>query len=251
MTVKDGVLKALEGARGEYVSGEKIAGKLGVSRQAVSKAVNLLSGEGYIIFSDRRKGYLLDKQCDLLSPAVIAAETGTRVIYERAVASTNSLAAAEYLNGGECLAVALSQTDGRRKDGGVFLSPENGGVYCSYAFPASLSLSEIDNFRKDCAEATERVIEECSGKRTERVRLDEFYSDGKKTAGILVEFMLNGAAALTEFAVVGVGIYTGEVFASDIQPVSSNEPRNRMIVSLYRELKKVRDRYAGRHARGE
>lgn len=243
MTVKDSVLKALEGARGEYVSGERLAETLGVSRQAVSKAVNLLIGEGYEIISAHRRGYLLDGQCDLLSPAVIAAETGARVIFERAVASTNSLAAAEYLNGGECLAVALSQTDGRRKDGGVFLSPENGGIYCSFAFPAALHVGEIDCFRADCALAAERVITACSGKEVRRVRLDEFYIGEKKTAGILVEFMLNGASARTEFAVVGIGIYTGEAFSNEIQPVSSKQSRNRMIVSLYRELKKVRERY--------
>lgn len=243
MAVKEGVLYELERARGEYVSGEALAEKLGVTRQAVSKAVTVLAGEGYAIRSVHRRGYLLEKQCDLISPAVIAAETGARVFFERVVTSTNLLAAEEYLRGGECLVVALSQTEGRKKDGGVFPSPENGGIYCSFAFPVAIGAADIDRFREKCAKATETVIASCSGKAVTRVRLDEFYLGAKKTAGILVEFMLNGATARTEFAVVGVGIYTGEAFSNEIQPVSPRESRNRMIVSLYRELSKVRGEY--------
>lgn len=236
MTLKDSVLQTLEGARGEYVSGERLAETLGVSRQAVSKAVRSLVTEGYEISSSKRRGYLLAEACDLISPGVIAAETGARVIFFPAVPSTNTAAAAEYLSGGECLVVALSQTAGRRKDGGAFPSPQNGGIYCSLAFPAEVTTERLDEFRERCASAVERVISASSGKTARRVRLDEFYFGEKKTAGILVEFMLNAAAKKTVFAVVGVGIYTGEAFSREIAPVPSADSRNRMIIALYREL---------------
>lgn len=243
MTVKDGVLKTLEQARGEYVSGERVAKALGVSRQSVCKAVRSLTAEGYEIASSTKRGYSLAPQCDLLSPGVIAAETGARVFYFPAVSSTNSSAAAEYLTGGECLVIALSQTAGRCKDGGEFPSPENGGIYCSFAFPVRIAAEEFESFREECALAAERVIQAASGKEIRRLRLDEFYIGEKKTAGILVEFMLNGAQKRTEFAVVGVGIYTGEAFSSEIAPVSNAESRNRMIVSLYWELQAVKQKF--------
>lgn len=238
MTAKDCVLESLERARGEYVSGESIARKLGVSRQAISKAVHALVQEGYEILSSTKKGYLLAETCDLLSPAVIAAETGARVLYFSEVTSTNSAAAYEYLKDGECLVLARSQTAGRDKLGGKFPSPENGGIYCSAAFPVRIGIEQIDVFRGACASAVERVIRMSSGKAPERRRVDEFYFGEKKAAGILVEFLLNGADKRTEFAVAGVGIYTGEAFSPEIATVTV-ESRNRMIVALYRELKTV------------
>lgn len=243
MTLKDGVLRTLESARGEYVSGEKLAETLGVSRQAVSKAVRGLIAEGYEIASSPRKGYLLAERCDLISPGVIAAETGARVICFPSVPSTNPTAAAEYLRGGECLVVALSQTAGKSKDGRGFLSPENGGIYLSVAFPLTVTPEQIDAFREECAAAVERVIRASSGKAVRRVRLDEFYIGEKKTAGILSEFMLNGATGRTEFAVVGIGIYTGEAFSCGIEPLASSDSRNRMIIALYRELETIRKKF--------
>ncbi len=243
MTIKDGVLQTLEGARGEYVSGERIAEELGVSRQTVNKAVRALIAEGYEIRSSTKRGYLLAPQCDLLSPGVIAAETGARVLYYPSVTSTNRVAAAEYLKEGECVVIALSQTAGRKKDGGECASPENGGIYCSLAFSVSIGADRIDEFREQCALAVGRVICACSGKTATRVRLDEFYFGDKKTAGILVEFLLHGAQKRTEFAVVGVGIYTGEAFSREIAPVPSAKSRNRMTIALYRELQEVKHRF--------
>lgn len=243
MNCKDGVLRFLESARGEYVSGERLAGALGVTRQAVSKAVHVLTQEGYEISSSPRKGYLLAENCDLVSPAVIAAETGVRMLFFETVPSTNGVAAAEYLKGGECLVVARRQSAGRSKDGNGFPSPEDGGIYLSAAFPLDLAAEESDSFREGCACAVERVIEEASGKRARRVRLDEFYFGEKKTAGILTEFMIRGDTKRTEFAVVGIGIYTGAAFSREIEPVPSKESRNRMIVSLWRELQEVRKKF--------
>ena len=240
MTVKDGVLTLLEEARGEYVSGEKLASSLGVSRQAVSKAIHGLTEQGYEIEAVSRKGYRLAQVCDLISAAVIAAQTGARVFCYSSVPSTNAVAAAEYLNGGECLVVALSQSAGRSKDGAPFPSPENEGIYLSVALPVSLEAEGIDGFREACACAVERVIAASSGKRAERVRLDEFFIGGKKAAGILVEFMVNGATKLTEFAVVGVGIYTGATFSCEIAPIDAKDSRNRMIIELWQELIKLK-----------
>lgn len=236
MTIKDSVLKALEEERGECVSGEALARRLGISRQTVSKTVRALIAEGYAISASTKRGYCLAADCDLLSPAVIAAETGARVVYLPCVSSTNSVAAAEYCRGGECLVVARAQTAGRNKEGGSFPSPENGGVYLSMAFPVSFGADEADAFRERCALAAERVLNAFSGRRVERVRLDEFLLDGKKTAGILVELMVNAAQRRAEFAVVGVGIYTGEAFSSEFAPAPLNDCRNRMIVALWREI---------------
>ena len=52
----------------EPVSGEEISSKLGVSRTAVWKHIQSLKNTGYDIESVPKKGYILHKAPDLLSP---------------------------------------------------------------------------------------------------------------------------------------------------------------------------------------
>ena len=50
----------------EFISGQTICDKLGVSRTAVWKCINQLKNEGYVIESVTRKGYRLLRSPDLL-----------------------------------------------------------------------------------------------------------------------------------------------------------------------------------------
>ena len=58
MTTREQVLNALAEAR-DAVSGEWLARKLGISRNAVWKAVDQLRGEGYVIEAVTNRGYRL------------------------------------------------------------------------------------------------------------------------------------------------------------------------------------------------
>ncbi len=235
---KDFVLRALEDKRGSWLSGEVLAEQLGISRQAVGKAVRALQQEGYDIEAVPRVGYRLLAVCDLISPEVIAAETGVRLCFRAVTASTNDLAAAEYLLGGECAAISLRQTAGRRKDGGVFPSPENAGIYLSYAFPLSIAAEALISFRNDCAAVVEDVLRQCSEADVQRSDIDEFTVGGKKAAGILVEVMLGAAGMRTNFAVVGVGIYTREIMGADCTPLPADQSRNRIVILLLQALRR-------------
>ena len=74
MSLKEEILYNLECARreGREPSGEELAGKLGVSRMAVCKAVNTLREEGVEISSRRGGGYRMARQ-DLLSEGRVRA----------------------------------------------------------------------------------------------------------------------------------------------------------------------------------
>ena len=67
MSVKSDVLTMLEKMRGNYFSGEELAGQLGVSRTAVWKAVQALRKDGYEILTGKNKGYCLPENSDFLS----------------------------------------------------------------------------------------------------------------------------------------------------------------------------------------
>ena len=71
MTTKEYVLKTLEENKGYFVTGMELASELGVSRNAIWKAINELKKDGYDIYSVNNRGYALDESSDILSVAAI------------------------------------------------------------------------------------------------------------------------------------------------------------------------------------
>lgn len=235
MNVKSSILEKLEENRGNYISGEKLARDIGVSRQAVSKAVNALKSDGYSIDAVTNRGYRMPAECDVLSAKQIAERTGARVYLFDCVKSTNEEATKLYLDDGECIVVSRAQSGGKCKNGGKFPSPPDRGIYCSIALPLDLPLSDLLPLRALCGELVADVISRSSGKSAACERLDEIYIGGRKVAGILIECTVNAAAARTTSAVIGIGIYTYSE-ASPL-PIFPDETRNRMISEIYLHIK--------------
>ena len=57
MSLRKEILELLRQAGNQYISGEEIAGRLGVSRTAVWKHIRELRDSGYEIVSQSRSGY--------------------------------------------------------------------------------------------------------------------------------------------------------------------------------------------------
>ena len=68
MSSKEKVLELLENNKTEYISGEAIASQLGLSRNAIWKAINELRKAGYNIEAVSNKGYHLAANNDIISP---------------------------------------------------------------------------------------------------------------------------------------------------------------------------------------
>lgn len=64
--MKTEILKLLRESEG-YVSGQKLCGKLGVSRTAVWKIINQLKEEGYHVEAVQNRGYRIVDIPDVLS----------------------------------------------------------------------------------------------------------------------------------------------------------------------------------------
>lgn len=131
MTVKEHILALLDSRKGEYISGEDIAGQLSVTRSAVWKAIKSLQTEGYSIEAVTNKGYSLSTQTDILSAAAVAKYLDARGRQKlrleafKTVASTNELVKMRAA-GGEAegtVVLAEEQTAGRGRKGRPFFSP--------------------------------------------------------------------------------------------------------------------------------
>ena len=80
MRVKDAVAACLTEASGQYLSGETLAQKLGVSRNAVWKAVRLLQDEGFPIEAKKKTGYRLAQGVDLLTEESVRPYLHSRIL---------------------------------------------------------------------------------------------------------------------------------------------------------------------------
>ncbi len=240
MNVKDKVLEALELNRGNFISGEALSEKLGVTRQYIWKAVKSLTADGYEIDSSTNRGYRLSGKSDMLSAAVIASLTGAKVYCFDSVASTNRTAKEIYFSSGECIVAAERQTDGVKKDGSPFPSPKSSGVYMTAAIARDIPADSLLEFRGSCADAVKTAIARAADCTAEVRDVDDIYVGGKKVCGILTECALNAATMRTQSVFVGVGIYTGEFDATgNIGRIESRETRNALIADIYNNLKKI------------
>ena len=138
MTVKEQVLLALESAKGEPVSGEKLAGEIGCTRAAVWKAIRALQAEGHEIDGVNRLGYTLRRSADVLSESYIrqrleAAGVPLEVAVMDTVDSTNNELKRRASAGErrDLCVICREQTGGRGRQGRSFFSPKDTGVYFS------------------------------------------------------------------------------------------------------------------------
>ena len=74
--MKEEILKQLEENRGNFISGESLAARWGVSRGAVWKAIRSLEKDGFCILSVKNRGYALSAESDALSESGIKKYVG-------------------------------------------------------------------------------------------------------------------------------------------------------------------------------
>ena len=210
MSVKDKVLEYLELGRGTAVSGGALASRLGVSRNAVFKAVGELRDEGYDI-SSSRSGYTLSKDDNKLSICGIEkylSESKYNIHLYNTISSTNSVVKEMAENGAPewTVAVAEGQTAGRGRLGRTFVSPAGTGIYLSVLLRPDVALEKVTLITVAAAVAAVRSIEKHSGKKAEIKWVNDVYVDGKKVCGILTEASLDAEISKISYAVLGVGI---------------------------------------------
>ena len=212
MAVVDRVLEILENGQGEFFSGEAIAEKLEVSRNAVWKSINTLRDKGYKIESRENKGYSLSTDNDILSANLIARELAGRKshfaidVYDE-VDSTNNIAKSMAEKGARAYSVVVAnkQTEGRGRNNRVFYSPSNTGIYFSVILRPARGVNP-GNITCMTAVAVARAIEDILDIVPAIKWVNDIYVDGKKVCGILTEGAYSFEDEKLQYAVVGIGI---------------------------------------------
>ena len=220
--LKDRILSVLHEHQGDYFSGEALADRFLVSRQAVWKAVRLLTEEGIPIQAVTRRGYRLDPGYDLLLSSDVyrqlpeEARAFYRIEAEKVVTSTNTLLKARGIRGEKegLVLLAEEQSEGRGRMGRSFYSPKGTGLYMSLLlrppYPAEESILITTLAAVCAAEAVEALIKkypdaEASGENIEIKWVNDLYLNKLKIAGILTEATLGMESGQMEQAVLGIG----------------------------------------------
>ncbi len=241
MNVKESLLNTLAASGGEYISGAALAEKLGVSRNAVWKAVKALQTEGYTIESVTSKGYRLAMNNNRLSEKLITAHLNTKLLGRQLkvfdeINSTNT-AAKELASGGAphgTAVVADTQTMGRGRLGRTFVSPAGTGIYLSVILHPDLELEATSMMTIAASVAVAEAIEELTGVPVQIKWVNDIYLGGKKICGILTEASLGLEMKSLDYAVIGIGVNVrsvrGEFDSELIQTATSIEDETGLVI---------------------
>lgn len=212
MTTKRRILAFLEENIGQYISGQRIANHLNISRSAVWKAVSALESEGYLIEAVKNKGYRLVGVYDELTEKSILTRLENRDIYKIKVFDTiDSTNTALMRAAGDGAAHGLvycarSQLGGKGRLGRRFLSESRNGLYFSILLRPNLSPEDAAFLTTVAAVAVCRAIEKSSNLKPRIKWVNDVFIGNKKVCGILTQASMSFEAALVEYAVVGIGI---------------------------------------------
>ena len=223
------IVELLKNAGGDFVSGESIAGELGISRTAVWKHIQKLRDNGYAIISRERRGYKLKDAPDLLLPSEIQIGLDTQIIgkemeYRPSVDSTNRLAKALAYHGAAegTIVVAEEQTGGKGRLERKFFSPRGKGIW----FSVILRPNFLPHDAPKCTLMAAVAVAEAMARFNMKAQIkwpNDIMFDGRKLVGILTE--ITGEIAKITYLVVGIGINVNisrDEFPEELQDVAAS-----------------------------
>ena len=251
MSTRNDVLATLM-AETEALSGERLARRLGISRNSVWKAIEQLRAEGYCIDAVTNRGYKLISTPNRISePEIIKYTTartmGRRLEVHDRLDSTNTRAKQLAAQGAPhgYLVCADSQDSGRGRFGRAFFSPEHSGVYITYILRPQLSAERAVMLTSLAAVAVARAIEKVSDVKAGIKWVNDIYVNGRKLCGILCEASMDFESGMLEYAVLGIGINVMKMdFPEELRDIATsigNEcgediSRSRLIAEISNQL---------------
>lgn len=224
MILRAKILELLRKAGAEYLSGEEIAGRLGVSRTAVWKHIKELREAGYAIKSRSRSGYTLEEAPDCLLPGEVKNGLRTRfigkdVVFFDEVDSTNQVAKQLAAQGAAAgtVVVAEAQGRGRGRLERPYFSPKGKGIWFSVILRPHILPQEAPKCTFLAAVAVAMAMKRF-GLAAEIKWPNDILHDGRKVTGILTE--MSAELDRINYIVVGTGINVNikaEEFPEDLQ----------------------------------
>lgn len=207
---KQQVLEVLYNNKSDYISGQKLSDKLGVSRTTIWKYIQSLREQGYLIESSSKIGYRLVKAPDILSPEEIKKDLKTKIlgkeiIYHEQVDSTNKLAEATAQKGAKegTIIIAREQVGGKGRLGRKYFCPP-GGIWFSVILRPDLKPNTASQLNLVAAVALAKTINQLTELEPKIKWPNDILINNKKVSGILTE--INAEIDQINYLILGLGL---------------------------------------------
>ncbi len=204
------VLNLLYKNQEEYLSGEDLSNKLGVSRTSVWKYIKYLREVGYQIESSPRLGYRLVSTPKRLLPEEIKRNlktefVGQEIFYYEEVESTNIIAKDKAQRGAKegTVVIAKRQAGGKGRLGREFTSP-TGGMWLSCILRPDLKPILATRITYVASLALARTINQLTSIEAKIKWPNDILIEDKKVSGILTE--LGAELDQVNYLIVGIGV---------------------------------------------
>ena len=220
------IIQMLIDSDSEYVSGQNISDKLGITRAAVWKRISKLKELGFEIESVTKKGYKLFSYPDILNKELIEIGMksdfiGHSVEVLESVDSTNDYAkkkAKELVDGS--VIISLEQVKGKGRRGRSFHSGKGDGIYLSIILKPGFEPAKAPFITSIAGAALVNTFNKFNIQ-TKIKWPNDVLINGKKVAGILTE--MSADMEFIEYIVLGVGInVSGLEFPSELKNIATS-----------------------------
>ncbi len=207
----DQVLLALLTDKNQYVSGEKIAQHLSITRAAVHKKVEKLRLEGYKIEAESHKGFILKSPLPYkLIPEVIYQNISVsqcpEILFMKSTTSTNTIAKEIIKERKEpFILLTRDQVIGRGRMNRSWQMSADKDIAMSFTVPCNISYSLLFSIIRLVSVVVCQLLNKYSDNQCMiKWPNDVITKDGKKICGILTESVLEDNEI--KYIVIGVGI---------------------------------------------
>ena len=195
----------------DFISGQELAGKLGISRTGVWKQVQELRHADFIIEARPRLGYRILSCPDKLLPVIVKKGLETSVIgrsiyYYQSLSSTNSVAKSLAHEGaaGGTLIITEEQVGGRGRCGRRWVSSKGDNILLSIILRPDILPHQVPRVAILGAVSVADSIRKVTGIKAELRWPNEILVNDKKVGGILTEF--DAELDRVNFVILGIGI---------------------------------------------
>ncbi|MCD8248764.1 MAG: biotin--[acetyl-CoA-carboxylase] ligase [Lachnospiraceae bacterium] len=216
----------------DYVSGQQLCSRFGVSRTAVWKAIRQLQEAGYEIDAVNNRGYRLLSAPNLLTADEIRSRLctsfmGQNCICLNSVDSTNNYVKKLAEDGAEegTLVLAEEQTGGKGRRGRAWATPKDKNIAMSLLLRPKVHPAHASQLTLLMAMAVGKAIRSCTGLEAGIKWPNDIVVNGRKVCGILTE--MNTEVDYINYVVIGTGINVNQrEFSGELSGIAGSLYQN-------------------------
>ena len=229
--MREKILEVILDNEKEFISGEELSKKLGISRTAIWKHIRILRSQGYNIESVNKKVYrLVDEPTDLLNPQNIYRNLKTKfigknVLHFETIDSTNDYAKkiGNELRDGSVI-ISEEQTKGKGRLGRVWESKAGEGIWMSIILKPNIIPNKAPFITLIAGASIVKALN-ILGVDAKIKWPNDITINNKKLSGILTE--LSAEIERVNYIVVGIGM--------NVKDTDFEEELQDKATSLYKE----------------